>query len=1230
MSNKIEFMSYEEAQELMQAEGIKSSAQLSQWCKSEKKPNNFPCTPRSVYKDKWQSMGHFLNTGVVASQNMDFMSFDDARKLMKTEGIKSLDQFYKWKKEKRPNNFPSSPYQKYKNEWQSWGHFLDTGAIATANMVFMSYVEAQDLMQKEGIKSWNQFKQWCKGKRPNNFPGNPAKVYKNEWISVGHFLNTGTIAPSNMVFMSYAEAQKLIQTEGIKSGAQFKQWCKEKRPRNCPSNPEKAYKSEWKGWGEFLGTDNVHNKEFMSYDEAQEIMQKEGIKSRTQFKQWCNEKRPNNFPWSLENAYKNKWKSWGEFLGTGTIAPYNIVFMTYVEAQELMQKEGIKTWNQFDQWRKEKRPDNFPWSPENAYKNEWMGFGHFLNTINIWNKANVLTFAKTLSQPGVIESLSPSELYMIIQKGGFLKAIEKLDESNPLRKHIFDKLHGKSSSLTNDELRNLESLISNIDIDSLDTDDSNDNSFESDDIQYESVLPSLQSHKLIETVDVTIDMVNLMSSADEDTVNFILSKRKGLIWSNILNIQDENQLENEIVQIINCPDGEFANKLKNEFLNEYNCAKNLKIPEGYSYPYAPSLMQKLVAYKLTVQNRLGNWSGQGSGKTLGAILSSRVIGAQNTIVIGLNSTMLNFESGWAKEIKIVFPDTNVTINRTHDIILDENNPNFLLYNYEKFQQYNTNILLDNILQHKIDMIVIDEIHFAKNTDDQDESKRRLALLNLIHKAHQNNPELRVLGMSATPVINDLHEAVSLMQMITSNDYEIDTTRSISNALVIHEHLVNLGVRFKPTYACMHLETKKIQIDAPTQFAHELSQEPNKILSLEQKITELKLPTIISEIKKGTIIYSHYITGIKTLLKNELVKNGFTCGIFDGTDKTGLEMFKDKKIDVLIASSSIATGVDELQNVCNKMIIVTLPWTSAAYEQLVARIYRQGSNFKNIEIVIPQVVLNSHDGVWSWDQQRMDRIENKKTLADVAVDGVIPNGKEISQAKLLKLSKDSLAKWINRLEEGDIIESNATPFVPDELPEVTREYILSKFSEMNKNMNTSKSETVNNKFNENPDEFYEYHRLYEQASSDWGEMPYIKIANDINKLDSNLIIADLGCGINKLKDIVPNKVYAFDHISVDSSIACDIKKVPLDDNSVDVAVFSLSLMGTNWVDYIEEASRILKSDSYILIAEPHERSQKNKDMIIETLSKFGFNMLPQYPKTSDDGRFDYWYAHKSPL
>lgn len=46
----------------------------------------------------------------------------------------------------------------------------------------------------------------------------------------------------------------------------------------------------------------------------------------------------------------------------------------------------------------------------------------------------------------------------------------------------------------------------------------------------------------------------------------------------------------------------------------------------------------------------------------------------------------------------------------------------------------------------------------------------------------------------------------------------------------------------------------------------------------------------------------------------------------------------------------------------------------------------------------------------------------------------------------------------------------------------------------------------------------------------------------------------------------------------------MKSVPLPDRSLDIVVFSLSLMGKNWVDYIMEARRCLWEEGYLLIAD----------------------------------------------
>ena len=53
----------------------------------------------------------------------------------------------------------------------------------------------------------------------------------------------------------------------------------------------------------------------------------------------------------------------------------------------------------------------------------------------------------------------------------------------------------------------------------------------------------------------------------------------------------------------------------------------------------------------------------------------------------------------------------------------------------------------------------------------------------------------------------------------------------------------------------------------------------------------------------------------------------------------------------------------------------------------------------------------------------------------------------------------------------------------------------------------------------------------------------------------------------------------------SVVACDLAAVPLDDGTLDVAVFCLSLMGTNFTDYIREAHRCLRLDGSLHLWEP---------------------------------------------
>jgi Hypothetical methyltransferase len=86
----------------------------------------------------------------------------------------------------------------------------------------------------------------------------------------------------------------------------------------------------------------------------------------------------------------------------------------------------------------------------------------------------------------------------------------------------------------------------------------------------------------------------------------------------------------------------------------------------------------------------------------------------------------------------------------------------------------------------------------------------------------------------------------------------------------------------------------------------------------------------------------------------------------------------------------------------------------------------------------------------------------------------------------------------------------------------------------------------------------------------------------------MVIGDFGCGEAELASLLAqNKVYSFDHHNIlnENIIACDMKSIDsLRDGDLDIAVFSLSLMGRNWGEYIAEAKRCLEKNGYLFIAE----------------------------------------------
>ncbi|MBS72613.1 MAG: methyltransferase-like protein [Thermoplasmata archaeon] len=708
----------------------------------------------------------------------------------------------------------------------------------------------------------------------------------------------------------------------------------------------------------------------------------------------------------------------------------------------------------------------------------------------------------------------------------------------------------------------------------------------------------------------------VMASVDQEAVEFLMEASLSRLWSKVYS--QFADVDSEIETVRNFQGDSYGQEVRNMFLQEYEATKSLEIPEGYNYRdkntqeiVQPMLMQRHVAVKVRDKKRLGNWSGTGAGKTLSAILASRVIDASFTVVLCPNAVV----DMWKDEILRAYPHSQVatkTWNPEWEFNSTKNR--YLVLNYEMFQHstrsevYINNFLVDN----RPDFIIVDEIHYAKTRSMDSSSQRRENVKNLVSLTQSLNPNLHVLGMSATPVINSLHEGKSLLEIITGQEFDdLKTDASPMNAQKMYQQFVRNGLRYMPDYSEMMLSEERPEIDISEHFQDVRDLGKYDFIGLEQILTTAKLPEILKNIKPKTLIYTMYIKGIDKILYDATTAAGWKVGFYTGQDKSGLEPFKKGNIDVLIGTSAIGTGVDGLQEVCNRLIINVLPWTAAEYEQLKGRIYRTGQKSKTVDVIMPATYMNLPNGDrWSWDDSKWDRVRWKKTLADTAVDGVVPEGKLRSPAEAYR---DAI-NWLKRIDESGMVEVQRQlidiPYMDGEDLEVAKRMATyGDFSKMNRHWNTTKSENTHERLKDNPEEWTHYHAMYREARKDWPVVPFEEMIKWL-KPRKGRIVGDFGCGEAKLAEELAGicDVRSFDHVAINDDVtACDMADIPLDDEELDVAVFSLSLMGSNYKDYLKEGHRTLQLDGTLHIWEATSRF-KSTDDFRRSLERLGFRQV----------------------
>ncbi|MDC0153545.1 hypothetical protein OAJ02_02290, partial [Nitrosopumilus sp.] len=372
---------FPEAREFVRKLNLKSGTEWQEYCKSGNKPDDVPNTPDGTYRYKgWKSWRDWLGT--------EFCSFTEAREFVRNLNLKDIKEWKEYcKSGNKPDDIPISAHNVYKKDFKGWGDFFGTGNVAPKDRVFRSFEESREFVQELGVKTIRKWTEYCKsGNKPDDIPVDPAKVYKKEWKGWGDFLETGIFRYSGQ-YRPFKEAREFAMSLNLKGQKEWFEYCKSgNKPDDIPSSLPGTYKNKgWTSWGDWLGTGRVadKNKVFRPFEEAREFVRSLGLKNQNEWQAYAKSgNKPDDIPSSPPRLYKNKFKGFGDWLGTGVIADKDRVFLPFKEAREFVRSlelKGDKDWRRY--CKSGNKPDNIPANSNIVYKNNgYVDLGDFLGT----------------------------------------------------------------------------------------------------------------------------------------------------------------------------------------------------------------------------------------------------------------------------------------------------------------------------------------------------------------------------------------------------------------------------------------------------------------------------------------------------------------------------------------------------------------------------------------------------------------------------------------------------------------------------------------------------------------------------------------------------------------------------------------------------------------------------------------------------------------------------------
>ena len=307
--------SFKQARAFVRKLGLAGQAEWCAYSKSNKKPNDIPAAPQSVYRADWINLSDWLGTKPPRPAN-GWRPFKKARAFVRKLGLASENQWIAYaQSNKKPDDIPRNAYGVYRADWINLSDWLGTKPPRPANG-WRPFKKARAFVRKLGLASENQWIAYAQSnKKPDDIPTNAYRVYRADWTSMSDWLGSSRRVGG---WRPFEKARAFVRKLGLASEAEWYAYAHSKKPDDIPITPWSTYRADWIGMSDWLGTKPPRPANgWRPFKKARKFVRDLGFANRAEWQVYCkSDKKPADIPDTPWIVYAD-WISLFDWLGRG-------------------------------------------------------------------------------------------------------------------------------------------------------------------------------------------------------------------------------------------------------------------------------------------------------------------------------------------------------------------------------------------------------------------------------------------------------------------------------------------------------------------------------------------------------------------------------------------------------------------------------------------------------------------------------------------------------------------------------------------------------------------------------------------------------------------------------------------------------------------------------------------------------------------------------------------------